>query len=107
AMLTSGGIFVLADLIEPTTPAGKAIAGAMWDDAVRQVALASDGNLAAYDYFRQDEWNYFNQPQPADSIDQPSSLHDQLDWLRDAGFETVDIHWMRAGHVIVSGRKPS
>ena len=105
AMLTPGGIFVLADLVEPTTPTGKAIAGAMWDEAVRQVALARDGNLAAYDHFRQDEWNYYNQPQPADSIDQPSSLHDQLDWLRAAGFEAVDAHWMRAGHAIISGRK--
>ncbi len=105
AMLAPGGIFVLADLIEPTTAAGKAVAGQMWDDAVREAALARDGNLAAYDHFRDDEWNLYNQPQPPDSIDQPSSLIDQLDWLREAGLETVDVHWMYAGHAIMSGRK--
>lgn len=107
AILRPGGLFVLADLVEPVSPVGKKIAGRMWDDAVREVSLTRDGNLAAYEHFRQDEWNYHNQPQPADSIDQPSSLLDQLDWLRAAGFEAVDIHWMRAGHAIMSGRKPA
>lgn len=106
AMLAPRGVFVLADLVAPTTAAGKAIAGQMWDEAVREVAQARDGNLAAYERFRKDEWNLYNQPQPADSIDQPSSLPDQLDWLRDAGLEAVDTHWMRAGHAIISGRKP-
>ncbi len=106
AMLGPGGVFVLADLFAATTPTGKTISGRMWDDTVRAASLARDGNLAAYEYFRQDQWNIFNQPQPADSIDQPSSLHDQLDWLRAAGLAAVDCHWMRAGHAIVSGRKP-
>ena len=107
AMLGPGGIFVLADLVEPTTPVGKMIAGRQWDDAVREISLTRDGNLAAYEAFRRDQWNIYDQPQPADSIDQPSSLHDQLDWLRAAGLEAVDCHWMRAGHAIISGRKPA
>jgi tRNA (cmo5U34)-methyltransferase len=31
---------------------------------------------------------------------------DQLLWLKEAGIESIDVHWLKAGHAIFSGRKP-
>jgi hypothetical protein len=36
-------------------------------------------------------------------LDQPSRLADQLIWLREGGFRTVDCFWMQAGHAIFGG----
>ena len=41
-----------------------------------------------------------------DDIDKPSPLFDHLQWLEDAGFVDVDVHWMLAGHALFSARKP-
>jgi tRNA (cmo5U34)-methyltransferase len=104
--LTPGGIFVLADLTEPPTAIARRIAAESWDEEVRRRALEIDGNLNAFKAFQADQWNYYAHFAPgADPIDKPSSLMDQLLWLREAGFADVDVHWMKAGHAIMSGRK--
>jgi tRNA (cmo5U34)-methyltransferase len=106
ASLSSGGIFVLADLTEPPTNIGRKIAAQSWDEEVRRRALEIDGALDAVAAFEADEWNYYTHTDPgADPVDKPSSLMDQLLWLREAGFVDVDVHWMKAGHAIMSGRK--
>lgn len=106
AALAPGGVFVLADLTEPPSGVGRAIAARAWDDEVRRRALAADGTLAAFEHFEADEWNYYTHVAPgADPVDKPSSLFDQLRWLDEAGFADVDAHWMKAGHVIISGWK--
>ena len=69
-------------------------------------SLELDGALGAFEFFRDDRWNYFSDPSP-DPVDQPSSLLDQLKWLEAAGLERVDVHWLRAGQAIFSGRKPA
>ena len=38
-------------------------------------------------------------------MDKPSPLFHQLQWLDQAGFGRVDVHWLRAGHAIFSGMK--
>lgn len=105
AALAPGGALVIADLIEPETALGRDTAARGWDDAVRGRSLELDGDLAAFEFFRDDAWNYYSDPSP-DPIDQPSALFDQLKWLEAAGLERVDVHWLKAGHAIFSGVKP-
>jgi len=104
-MLTPGGVFVLADMVEPAHPLGRAVAADAWDEVVRERALALDGHTAAFDFFAREHWNTYRYPDP-DDIDKPSRLFDQLKWLEQASFVDVDVHWMRAGHAIFGGRKP-
>lgn len=105
AALAPGGAVIIVDLVEPETAVGKAVSAKAWDDAVRSRSLELDGDLAAFEFFRDDQWNYFDDPAP-DPLDQPSALLDQLKWLEAAGLEHVDVHWLKAGHAIFSGRKP-
>jgi len=104
AMLAPGGAFVLADLVAPTRGAGQAIAAEAWDQAVKERALELDGDLQAFERFRAENWNHYRDPAP-DPIDQPSPLFDQLKWLDKAGFAEIDVHYLKAGHAIVSGAK--
>jgi tRNA (cmo5U34)-methyltransferase len=100
AMLAPGGVFVMADLIEPTGLATRAVAADHWDNAVR------DASPEAAAAFRAARWNYYRFPDPSpDPYDKPSSLPDHLDWLRDTGFTEVDVAWLYAGHTIIYGRR--
>ena len=103
--LAPGGVFVVADLVEPTSDAGRDVAAKAWDDAVRRRALELDGDLAAFDAFQAADWNYYSAAEP-DPVDMPSPLKSQLDWMEAAGLRDVDVHYLKAGHAIFSGRKP-
>ena len=105
AALAPGGALIIVDLVEPETTIGKAVWVKAWDDAVRNRSRELDGDLTAFEFFRDNRWNYFDDPAP-DPVDQPSALLDQLKWLEAAGLEDVDVHWLKAGHAIFSGRKP-
>ena len=73
---------------------------------MRQRILEIDGNLDAVAAFEADEWNYYTHVAPGtDPIDKLSSLMGQLLWLREAVFGGADVHWMKAGHLIISGFK--
>ncbi len=102
--LAPGGALLIADLIQPATTEALHYAADEWDEAVRERAQLLDGNSAGFDSFAAEGWNLFRHPDP--DVDKPSSLFDQLCWLRDAGFRGVDVFWMRAGHAIFGGRKP-
>lgn len=102
AALKLGGVFVMADLVEPVTMAGRKVAGDAWDAETRRRALETDGTLEGYERFVAEDWNYYRLPGP-DPLDKPSGVVELLDWLRAAGFAGVDLHWMKAGHVIMSG----
>jgi tRNA (cmo5U34)-methyltransferase len=88
------------------TELGVALAARAWDDEARRRSLEIDGHLKAFETFQSDGWNFYSDPDP-DPIDQPSPLFDQLTWLAEAGFEAVDVHWMKAGHALYGGRKPA
>jgi len=105
AALAPGGALIVADLVAPASPHAHALAAAGWDEAVRRRALELDGDLAAFERFRESGWNFFRDPDP-DPIDKPSPLYDQLRWLEDAGFTGIDVVWMKAGHAIICGYKP-
>ena len=104
ACLSPGGAFIVADMIEPATPQGRALAADAWDEVVRERALELDGNTVGFDFFQREGWNTFRYLDP-DDIDHPSSLFDQLKWLEQAGFIGVDVHYMQAGHALFCGWK--
>lgn len=104
AALAPGGMFVLADVIRPATAIGHEIAARMWDEEVERRALALDGTKEGYEAFRRADWNHFRHSLP-DPIDQPSTVAEHLTWLREVGFCNVDLHWMIAGQMLLSGWK--
>jgi len=99
-MLLPGGVFVMADLIEPTGPAARRLAAETWQESV---ARSSEGALRA---FIDTEWNYYRLPGP-DDYDRPSPVAEHLAWLTGAGFEQVDLAWLYAGHAIFTARRPA
>ena len=102
--LADGGVLIIADIVRPPSDQGLAVAARQWDDAVQSRSRQIDGNLAAFSEFQRLSWNYFRYPD-AQPIDKPSSLAEQLEWLRDAGLRKVDCAWMTAGHAIFYGYK--
>jgi SAM-dependent methyltransferase len=99
--LEPGGALLLADIVEPTGPAAREAFARQWDDAARRQSLALTGGLQAFERFERDGWNFYRGT--PDAHDQPSRLDEQLRWLREAGFATVDCFWMRAGHAVFGG----
>jgi tRNA (cmo5U34)-methyltransferase len=104
-MLVPGGVFIIADMIDPIHPKSKKLAAAVYDAIVREQSMLLDGNTRAFDYFRREGWNIFDYLDPED-IDKPSPLYDQLKWLEQVGFKAIEVFWMRAGHAIFGGWKP-
>jgi tRNA (cmo5U34)-methyltransferase len=103
-MLHPGGVFLIADIILPATEEARATDADAYDDAVRRQSLKLDGNLRVFERFNREKWNLFRYPD--DPIDRPSTLFDQLKWLEAAGFQPIDVFWLRAGHAIFGGVKP-
>ena len=101
-MLHQGGAFIVADLVQPASELGTAVAAQAWNEAVKTRSQAIDGNLDAYEEFTNTHWNLFTYPDP---MDKPSGLFEQLQWLEEAGFTAVDVYWMQAGHAIYGGQK--
>jgi tRNA (cmo5U34)-methyltransferase len=104
AALAPGGALAVADLVQPRSVSAHRYAAAAWDEAVRRRSLELAGDLRPLEVFRAERWNYYADPQP-DPCDQPSPLADQLRWLEDAGFTSVDVVWMKAGHAVFGGIK--
>lgn len=100
--LASGGALLIADLVAPTSEAGRATMAAAWDAEVRRQSVALTGDERAWQAFEATHWNIFTYPDP---VDTPSPLPDQLQWLREAGFIGVDAWWVHAGHAVYGGYK--
>jgi tRNA (cmo5U34)-methyltransferase len=105
AALRPGGVFVLADLIRPASETGWLISAEDWDRVVAARSLALYGDDRAARKFEALRWNYFRWPDD-NGIDHPSTLAEHVLWLTAAGFEAIDLHWLLAGHAILSARKP-
>ncbi len=101
-----GGALLIADIVEPATPAIARLYARQYDDIVRAQSLAAYGDLRGFEQFQQQKWNYFTYDYGVpDSGDYPSLLSDQLAWLREACFRVVDAFWLRAGHAVFGGYK--
>lgn len=105
AALRPGGLFVLADLMLPAGKAGWRIAAEDWARAVAARSQSIHGDDRALRRFEELRWNYYLWPKD-NVIDQPSSVAEHIAWLAAAGFAAVDVHWMLAGHAILSARRP-
>jgi SAM-dependent methyltransferase len=103
-MLSPGGTFIIADIIDPNHPRSKKLAAKNYDQFVKERSIALDGNTEAFDFFQSEGWNIFHELDPED-IDKPSPIYDQLAWLHAAGFIHIDVFWVRAGHAIFGGWK--
>jgi len=101
--LAPDGVFVLADVIRPVTRVGDRLAARIWDEEVERRARDRE-SIDGYAMFQDSGWNHFHHAEP-DAIDKPSTIAEQIDWLREVGFGGVDLHWMLAGQVIMSAWK--
>jgi len=105
AMLSPGGVVIIADLVAPASKRGTALAAEAWDHAVREQSRET-GAGEAFAAFERLRWNMYRYPDE-DDVDKPSRILDQLKWLEEAGFQRVDVYWMYAGHAIFGGEKPA
>ena len=105
AMLQPGGLFIMADLVRPAAPSGFRVAAETWRAEVAARSQTIHGDDRAVRKFDDLQWNYYVYPD-AEPGDMPSTIVEHLAWLELAGFAAIDLHWMVAGHVIVSGKKP-
>lgn len=102
-MLTPGGVFAMVDLVEAAGPVARKLYGDQWADAVQRESIRQCSDDAAT-IFEQTGWNHYRLLSP-DPIDQPSTVAEHLDWLRDAGFVGVDVVWIYAGHAIFTATR--
>lgn len=102
AGLSTRGVLLLADLVAPQRAEAGRLFAATWDRLAEQQSLAETGSRRRFEQFVAAEWNFYRFPDP---VDRPSSLFDQLRWLRESGFAVVDCFWMQAGHAIYGGYK--
>lgn len=97
------GSLLIADILKPVNELGRRNMSRSWDDITKQQSLSLEGDLQAYQYFLDEEWNMFEYPEPEDSIDKPATLLEQLNALQQAGFSGVDAWWVKAGHALFGG----
>ena len=97
-----GGALLIGDIVQPGTPEASRLYARCLDAAVKSQSLEITGDSASYDEFNKAGWNHFREPAP-DEGHWPSGLYDQLKWLEEAGFRSVDCFWMHAGHAVFGG----
>ena len=102
--LSSAGVLLLADLVMPQRDEIRTLFADTWDRSAAAQSRSESGSDQLYQAFVTEKWNYYRHPDP---LDQPSTLFEQLIWLKAVGFEVVDAFWMMAGHAIYGGYKSS
>ncbi len=100
--LVPGGALIIGDVIEPASDIVRRSFAALYDDVARGQSLAATGTLQAFETLTEEGWNAFASPDAVPG-EMPSRLFEQLKWLEEAGFSTVDCFWMRCGHAIFGG----
>ncbi|WP_246476787.1 class I SAM-dependent methyltransferase [Salicibibacter cibi] len=101
--LHNNGALLIADIVKPVNEIGRRSMSRSWDDVTKKQSLNLEGNLQAYEYFLNTEWNLFEHPD--DPVDKPSTLLEQLNALQQAGFSDIDAWWVKAGHALFGGYK--
>lgn len=100
--LAAGGAALIADIVAPCSEWERRYMARWWEAEVKRQSLAITGSLQAYQQFVDDQWNWYEYPDP---MDKPSTLPEHLQWLTEAGFSGVNVFWERAGHAIYGGYK--
>jgi tRNA (cmo5U34)-methyltransferase len=89
--LVPGGWFVNGDVIALPDHL-ETVADEMIENWVRAKGWSEEAFM--------DQW------QAGDDFDDPATLHEQLDWLRDAGYEDVTPVWQYYNFAVYGGQKP-
>jgi tRNA (cmo5U34)-methyltransferase len=90
--LKSEGIFINADLVKGETDKAEQKYHDMWMNWIHEAGLSEDELSEIIDRMQ---------------YDKPSSLSDQLQWLREIGFQDVDCYYKYFNFAVYSGRKHS
>ena len=101
--LKPGGALLFADVMEPRTERARRHFAAAWEEEVRRRSEEIHGDTRAHEFFVRERWNIYSHPDP---MDRPSTLPEQLCWMKEAGSEGVDVFWARAGHALLGGYRP-
>lgn len=88
--LVPGGWFVNGDVVALPDHL-ETVAGEMIENWVRTKGWSEE--------------DFMNQWRASDDFDDPATLHDQLDWLRAAGFRDVTPVWQYYNFAVYGGRK--
>jgi len=98
--LAERGALLIADLVEGARREARDLFADTYDEVAKAQSEALTGSTALFEQLVATEWNYYRYPDP---VDKPSTLFEQLTWLKEAGFAVVDCFWMQAGHAIYGG----
>ncbi|WP_141433204.1 class I SAM-dependent methyltransferase [Bacillus sp. 03113] len=90
AMLKIGGVFVNADQVLGQTPYIESLYKTDWKQKIENSDLTKDEIEAAYERTK---------------LDKMSTLEDQLNWLKESGFNDVDCVYKYFNFVVMFGRK--
>ena len=91
AMLGSGGVFLNADVVLSGDPGFQSLYLRKWREFMLQTVSVEDVDGIWFpSYLREDR---------------PAVLFDQLGWLMDSGFATVDVLWKRYNFAVYGGKK--
>ncbi len=96
------GALLIADIVEPLSEQAWGYYADVYDMAAERRSREETGSGELYQRLVEEEWNFFRFPEPSEL---PSPLFDQLAWLREAGFASVDCFWLLAGHAVYGGYK--
>ena len=102
--LKSPALLLVADLVLASHPRANELYAGLYDRVAELRSQELIGSDAYFQDFLREEWNFYRYPDE-DDWDKPSRLYEQLRWLEEAGFDTVDCFWMQAGHAIYGGYK--
>jgi tRNA (cmo5U34)-methyltransferase len=100
--LAPSGALLIQDIVEPSTDRARQLYALAWDAWVKEQSVLLTGSLAVYERFR-NGWNHFATPDPDDM---PSTLGEQLRWLREAGLEHADCFAAWSGFAVFGAFKP-
>ncbi|MEM9950715.1 MAG: class I SAM-dependent methyltransferase [Chloroflexota bacterium] len=100
--LSARGALLIADLVLPKNGRAQELFATTWDRMAESASIQTTLARDVFQLFVEEQWNIYRYP---DDFDKPSPMFEQLQWLDNAGFETVDVFWMQAGHAIYGGYK--
>ncbi|MEL6403630.1 MAG: class I SAM-dependent methyltransferase [Chloroflexota bacterium] len=98
--VSDNGALLIADLVLPQNGRARELFATTWDSMAEAASIERTLARDTFQLFVQEQWNYYRYP---DDFDTPSPLYHQLRWIDEAGFSTVDVFWMQAGHAVYGG----